>query len=122
MSLNERVDQELAEKSWECPEFNDDQWLDAVVQTTQYKMMPTLPPHKLVERPIPQMTENLSRFRGASKTDGIVSLANWNQMLLDDTAVTIPANSSISVDIEINVLTTGFLQFQYEARSPAHIY
>jgi hypothetical protein len=109
---NERVDGAKMPSGWHDLDFDDSPWPFAVTQTAKSKMLPTLNPWRLTERPIPMLPEVPSKFRGAVKCSGSIQLNQWNSFFQQESPIVIPSQQTIVVEVETSVLTTGFLVFR----------
>ncbi|KAJ5167494.1 uncharacterized protein N7482_006275 [Penicillium canariense] len=69
-------------------------------------------PWKLAPRPIPALPEIPGRFDGVVKCQGSISQDQWKGFIKDDSPVLIPAGEDVTVDLEVNSLTTGFIALQ----------
>lgn len=116
MCLDEQVDSRKALQDWTLTSHDDSAWSAAEVVTIKTKMMPVLDHRKLFERPIPVLPETEERFKKAvqSTTPDSIDLQKWNELLSNDRAVTIPQDTTVSVDIQAEKLTTGFLELECE--------
>lgn len=121
MSLNERCDQRLGQQGWQKPEFDDSSWTEAVFISARSLMMPMLEPRKLCERPIPELPEIESRFLCAIKSTAGLDQHDLDGLLLKDKPITVPANTEITIDIQAEVLTTGFIRLDCDSGAGAVI-
>lgn len=109
MSLNEHVDGTKMQHGWHEASFDDSTWLAAIPATPQRKMSPMVDPWRLFPRSIPHLPEIASRFDGVVRCSEPNMSEVWTQLLLGNSAVDIPPNSTHWVEIESSSLTTGFL-------------
>ena len=109
LSLNEQGDQRLAETDWASPDFNDSHWSSATIVSGRSMMMPVLEPRKLAPRTIPMLPENERVFEKTVKCSGSVLREDWDRLLKCQSNVTIARGSTEIVEIQTEVLTTGFL-------------
>lgn len=109
LSNNERVTEAPELTGWESPNFDDSAWENAILQFRPVKMLPIQPPWRLAPRPIPVLPEVHGRFDGVVKCEGPVGKGQWASFLMENSAIEIPAGDSITVDIEVESLTTAFV-------------
>ncbi|MBQ0064400.1 MAG: alpha-L-rhamnosidase N-terminal domain-containing protein [Firmicutes bacterium] len=98
-------------QGWKENGYNDSFWHT----TKKYRAISnsSLSPAFQKERPIPFLYETEKRFKGIFDiVKGNHTIEEWNQMLLMDKKITIPAHSEEIVEIENDVLTNGYLQLQ----------
>jgi alpha-L-rhamnosidase len=113
LSLDERVEFSRAYSDYQDETVDPSQWSMAVPAVQSIKMMPALEPWKLFERPIPLLPEAPKSFHNALKCTGPVDLQQWNNLLCSNRPLIIAANQTVSVDFEVAVLTTGFVEFDF---------
>ncbi|KAF2083754.1 glycoside hydrolase family 78 protein [Saccharata proteae CBS 121410] len=118
--INEKVDTALTEKIWMYHEYDDSQWSSAVSQAKP-KMLPVNDPWRLHERPIPMLPEKLEAFEGVVDCTGPVQRQDWDSFVQQDEHITIPAGSTISVDLQAAALDTGFLQLHFSGGANSSI-
>ncbi|KAK7397879.1 hypothetical protein QQX98_012747 [Neonectria punicea] len=111
LNINERVDGELIDHGYLTPEFDDSSWPAAVVIKSTGKMSPMLDPRRLTLRQIPFLTEEFARFEGVVTCSGPTTAEEWTALILDNKPVSLASKSIHTVDIEVEALTTGFLDF-----------
>ncbi|KAH7139879.1 bacterial alpha-L-rhamnosidase-domain-containing protein, partial [Dactylonectria estremocensis] len=116
LNINERVDGELLDRGYAHAEFDDSAWAAAVVIKATAKMSPMLDPRRLTPRQIPFLSEDTANFDAVVTCSGPNSSEEWTSLMLEEKPVVLAPNSNHTVDIEVKVLTTGFLDFacQYE--------
>lgn len=66
-------------------------------------------PWRLTPRSIPVLPETSARFDGVVKCSNLEAIGSWKGVLAGDGNFTVPPNSSSWVEVEVNTLTTGFL-------------
>lgn len=112
LSNHERTaeDQELT--GWELPGYDDSKWENAIFPFRPAKMLPMTSPWKLAPRPIPALPEKFGRFDGVVKCEGSIAQDQWKGFIKEDGSVVVPAGETVTVDIEVNSLTTGFITLQ----------
>ena len=80
-----------------------------------------LEPRKLYERPIPALPEVPGRFEKALTCVGQLSLEQWNEFLRDGKPIQIPSHAKVAVEIQAQVLTTGFLRLECEGPAGTNV-
>ncbi|PKS08417.1 hypothetical protein jhhlp_005128 [Lomentospora prolificans] len=109
LGLNEKVDGKKLEAGWLDADYDDSAWKGATIKSYRRKMSPAQEFPRLFPREIPAMTETPREFHRVVKSSSAVSFEQWSQFLSGKSGTIIPAKSNISVDIEAETLTTGFL-------------
>ncbi|KAL3465450.1 Six-hairpin glycosidase-like protein [Aspergillus heterothallicus] len=113
LCVNEAVDAEREERGWLRAEFDDGHWDTAVRSSLTVPMLPIHDPWRLVPRSIPYLPEIEGRFAGVVKADAGSSLEAWRGLVLEDTPVTVGANSTATIVLESDALVTAFLSFGF---------
>jgi len=65
---------------------------------------------KLFERPIPALPGIEKRFAKALTSSGPISVSQWDGFLQSDKSIEIPSNIEATVELQSEVLITGFLR------------
>ena len=112
LSNNETLVEDQKFTGWQFPGFDDSTWDNAVLQFQPVKMLPLQSPWKLAPRTIPALTEDIGRFSGVVKCEGLVVHHQWDSFVREDCRVLIPAGESVTVDVKTEYLTTAFLNLQ----------
>ncbi|KAF3397994.1 hypothetical protein F1880_006433 [Penicillium rolfsii] len=112
LSNHERTAEAPELTGWELPGFDDSNWENAIFSYRPAKMLPMTSPWKLAPRPIPALPEILGRFDGVVKCEGSIDQDQWKRFIKEDDTVIIPAGEVVTVDIEVDSLTTAFITFQ----------
>lgn len=112
LSNHERTAEAPELTGWEVSGFDDSNWENAIFPFRPAKMLPMTSPWKLTPRPIPALPEIPGRFDGVVKCEGSIAQDRWKNFIKNDGPVVIPAGETVTVDIEVTSLTTGFITLQ----------
>ncbi|KAK4127118.1 glycoside hydrolase family 78 protein [Parathielavia appendiculata] len=114
VSLWERADGRLKPHGWLDASFDDTKWHNAVPSTMAAKMAPILDSRKLIPRSIPALPEIPSTFDGVVCCAGGPTKTEWEALLDGGKPIHIEPQSTVTVDIESNELTTGFFELSLD--------
>ncbi|CEO59503.1 hypothetical protein PMG11_04177 [Penicillium brasilianum] len=112
LSNHERLAEAQELTEWELPGYDDSRWENAIFPFHPAKMLPMTSPWKLAPRPIPALPETFRRFDGVVKCEGSIAQDQWTGFVKENGPVVIPAGETVTVDIEVSSLTTGFITLQ----------
>lgn len=121
LDLNENVDGNKSEPGWLETGFDDTKWSFAEKRSMTRKMSPALDPRRLTERPIPALPEIEEKFDAVATCQGKTTAEQWEGLLRKGIPVELAENTISVVDIESEVLTTGFLQLDCSGDGNAEI-
>ena len=120
VSLWERADGRLATQHWLDADFDDAEWSNAVPCTMAAMMSPILDSRKLCPRPIPALPETPSTFDRVACCSGSggPTTSQWQALVASSTPMRIGSQATVTVDLESNELTTGFLELCLDQDGP----
>jgi len=111
---------EKALSGWKLPGYDRPGWKNAVPQMA-YQIRRSVSPAGLLPRPIPQMFERTMNFlRISALRESSVNESGWHG-LLTGRSVTLQPNSVHIVEIDAGELTTGFMEFEFNAGKGAKV-
>ncbi|PQE16472.1 hypothetical protein CJF30_00003168 [Rutstroemia sp. NJR-2017a BBW] len=113
LDLSEKVYAEPKQESWTEFDFDDGEWMESEIRTVKRKMSPMLDPRRLTPRPIPHLPEISKRFDDVVTCSDDTYIEDWRKLLRDDRPMKLAAGSISVVEIESEVLTTGFIEFDF---------
>jgi alpha-L-rhamnosidase len=121
LSLDEDVNFAEAPSGWQNTQVDMSLWVPAVPAVAPVKMMPAMEPWKLYSRPIPLLPETPCSFRKALRSEGGVPLQLWDSLLIEQRSVTVPPRTACWVEFETEILSTGFLEFDFASGEGAEL-
>jgi hypothetical protein len=114
--LNETVDGRKQYPGWRTGATNVQlQWPRAKIMKMGSMMLPVLEPWKLVERPIPQLTQIYGRFSKAVCCSESSRLDQWSKMIGDGASLKIQPNTKAWVELEAQQYTTAYIELKCQA-------
>ncbi|KAL2823845.1 Six-hairpin glycosidase-like protein [Aspergillus cavernicola] len=121
--VNEKVDGVLEDCGWTERDYDDTNWTVAVKSTLKSPMVPVLEPRILVQRTIPLLPELPGRFSEAVTHQGTTAkeAGRWTGLVQSDHLLRIGSNSEVSVILDAAILTTAFLELQFQGGAGSKI-
>lgn len=95
-------------------------WYPAQIVSVKSMMLPVLEPWKLSERPIPALPEIPMDMNRAVRSEGCIDKPTWDKFANGEPVV-IPAEQTVTVELEATKLTTGFLRLEFDSSSMVEV-
>lgn len=119
LQILENTSGALWKKGWMEPDYPENGWEEPFVYAN---MNTAVSPGNLQRRPIPFLFRKKRKFEKVIQTqDKTISAEKWEQLLREEKAIIIPADSHISVEISAGAERTGYLYLSMEQGKRAEI-